>query len=158
MGFFFPVRGSSGGGGGGGSAVSTVTVSTGDVDPTDATNVDIAISSSRCAILSLLITRTAGTATATSIQCFLDDDRTVKWDGAASFGYVFGGEFDSVTVNPGPVQGPLIKLPGGGLLGIPIHYLNVDDSNFVRLVLYNNDGVGNGTWDVSLDYIALGGA
>lgn len=145
---FGPVIGGGGSGGGGGLAVVTLTGATAEVDPSDATDLDLALPSgiTQFFILGARLTRTAGTSALGGVGVHEQSNRldTASW--------VFGDSFSGVDM-PGPVNGP-INTTGGNTsrAGICI----TSDAENVHLVVYNRDFSDAGTFSVSVDILPIG--
>lgn len=152
FGLYIPPSGGGGGGGGGGGP-TVVTLNTGDIDPTDAVDLDVPLGAGEtaAAIEAITVTRTAGTATTAALSLWNNDARNAPW---GNDGYIFGDSF-GVTVDPGPVAGPQIKFPGGSAVPLQIPYGNEDGSSFIRLTFHNADFVNNGSWDVKVAFHGL---
>lgn len=135
--------------GGGGLAVSSQTVSTGNVTSGNSVDVNFAMPAgfTSVTVMSIEVTRTAGTGDSFTIEAFLDDARS------ASAGYMMGGSFDSLSIGADTEYGPRIVIFGSPqYLAIP--YVNTDGSEFVRTTFTNNGGA-DGTFDVTLRMLPI---
>ena len=128
--------------------------STGAIDESDATDINVPLPAgcSAASIQSILVTKTAGDSTSAAVTAWKTDARDSEWaDGNA---HIFGDSFGT-TVNPGPVQGPLIKLPGASPIPLLIPYININGSAFIRLSFLNTSFADSGTWDFVIHYIPI---
>lgn len=135
--------------GGGGLAVSSQTVSTGNITSGNSADVNFATPAgfTSVSVMSIEVTRTAGTGESFTIEAFLDDARS------ASAGYMMGGSFDSLSIGADTEYGPRIVISGSPqYLAIP--YVNTDGSEFVRTTFTNNGGA-DGTFDVTLRMLPI---
>ena len=143
--------GGSGGEGGSTSETSLGTIDTGNIASSGGTaDLNFALPSgvTSCLITRIEVERTAGTGTSCTVAAYTEDDRS---DAAR---YLMGTGFSGQTVDPGPVLGPLID-SGGTVLFFPVQYVNVDDSEFLRITVTNQDFSNDATYDVTIHVLAL---
>lgn len=140
------------GGGGSGSSFSPVTISgvTSSIDPTDATNLAIALPAgiTQFFVMGARLSRDAGDSALCGVALHEQADRL----DTASF--VFGDAFSGVDM-PGPVSGPRNTTGGNtSRAGICIQ----SEGEFAYLVVSNRDFSDEGAFSVELDILPYAGA
>lgn len=144
---FGPILGGGSGGGGGGSTAYDpvyLTGTTGSIDETDENDLDIALPAgiTRCEVVWVFITVTAGLAASVKLTLHLDDGRS----GDPTPCYLYGNAFGGADVGkPGPLD-----TTGGNATYNPSTYTNVDGAEFLRLSVGNVDFAEPGTFKVDL--------
>lgn len=122
-------------------------VSSGNVSSNGGTaNIDLALPSgvTWCTVARVSITRSGGTGETCTLLAYPDNSR------AGTPQYLLGTSFSGVTVNPGPVYGPIGDV-GGTTVARCTWYVNTDASEFIRLQVVNNDISNDATYSVSVD-------
>lgn len=146
--------GGSGGGGGDGLALVTITGTTGSIDGSDASNLDIALPAgvTRCTIMSATLTLVGGTSTSASVEVFPTDARS-----SGDKVCVFGNAFAGVTLAgvDEPFFGPW-NTTGGNISTAAMAYNNAEADEFVRVVVHNRHFEDTGAYRVDLEILPIG--
>lgn len=136
--------------GGAGATYVEVTAATGSIAAAGGTediNVALPAGISKCLIIAIAVTRTAGTGTSCSVGVFTDDAR------ATDQRWIFGVDFAGITVDPGPVEGPQTTDIPPMFYSFP--YQNEDGSSFIRARVTNRDNSNVATYSVRFDILPL---
>lgn len=139
------------------AALLTWATTTGALEASETVNLNMPLPTgiTMISIQAVIIERTSGTSDSIKLAYFRDDART---DNNTYRFYLFGGEFDSATLSSNPLLGPMVKFSGQMFNSpIPVHYQNVDGSEFMRLTFTNSNlDEGEQEFDITIKYFAIG--